>query len=72
MMALALATQTSLYPAILLVPLLLVLRTLPGSSTQKTGVYTLVFVFAATLAALAGLATWACTDSWIKQTWGVM
>ncbi|BEJ08882.1 hypothetical protein CcaverHIS641_0509760 [Cutaneotrichosporon cavernicola] len=69
MAALAIATQTSLYPVILLLPLLLVLRHL-GAPNQKLAAYSLVFV--GTLATLAGLATLACTDSWIARTWGVI
>lgn len=69
MAALALATQTSLYPAILLAPLLLVLRQL-GAPNHKLAAYALVF--AGTFASLTGLATLACTGSWIKRTWGVM
>lgn len=69
MAALALATSTSLYPAILLPPLLLVLRKL-GAPNTKLASYALVF--GGTLAVLTGLATAACTSSWIARTWGVM
>lgn len=69
MAALAVATHTSLYPVILLAPLLLVLRQL-GASSKKITSYALVFF--GTMATLAGLATLTCTDSWITRTWGVM
>ncbi|KLT45415.1 PIG-U-domain-containing protein [Cutaneotrichosporon oleaginosum] len=69
MAALALATQTSLYPVILLPPLLLVLKQL-GAPTSKLLSYALVY--AGTLGVLAGLATAACTPSWVARTWGVI
>lgn len=70
MLALALATQTSLYPVILLLPLLLVLRSLPGGNAQKTVLN--AAVFAAATASLTCLVLWACGDSSLKRTWGVM
>lgn len=68
MVLLALGTHTSLYPVILLAPLLLVLRS--NSERQSSLLNIVVFVVSFALLAL-GATLW-LGETWMSRTWGLM
>jgi hypothetical protein len=70
MVALALATHTALYPALLLPPLLLILqRSARPSATARIAD---LLAFGTAYAAVAGLNTWVFGWTWADATLGVM
>ncbi|WVW84068.1 hypothetical protein I302_106097 [Kwoniella bestiolae CBS 10118] len=68
---LSLATHTSLYPLLLLPPLVMLLEQ-TKKSRQKSSVYSTLITFITCFAALAGLNILMADYSWIGQTWGVI
>lgn len=70
--SLALVTQTSIYPVILLLPLMLVSKRSAPAKSAAGAAASFAFIFLVVLAATGGLSTILLGPSWIKRSWGAI